>query len=967
MDNEVQDHRNDLVNEAARQYARAYLKGQTPDLDTFLRQFPGLEKEVRSKIQSFRKVDSLFENLRHIDESELTTADNLVDKTVGHFRITEVIGHGGMGVVYKAYDSRLDRIVAIKTVPTHLLEDCATQERFRREARILASLSHPYIGVIYDILDEADGSTYLILEYVPGQTLAERIKDGPLPLKESLSVGLQIAVSLAAAYEKGIVHRDLKPDNIKITPDGNTKVLDFGIAKTFARALAAGVGLAKEEAPTETVTQPGRLIGTPAYMSPEQARGKPTDHRTDIWSFGCVMYEMLTGKVAFEGETISDTIARVIERDPDWNSLPPEVPGNIRVLLRRCLQKDARDRLQHIGDAVIEIRETLNLPPTAPPVTTPSISLVPHIAVKAMSRRIIMVIGAIIIVVVVGIAVWLVKSKPALPSSKEVRLVVLPFENLGSVEDEYFADGISEEIMSRLSTIHTLGVISRTSAIQYKGSNKAIREIGEELGVEYVLEGTVRWERPPEGPSRVRVTPQLIRVSDDTHLWSERYDAVLADIFQVQSDMAEQVAQALNIALVEREQQALRSRPTENMEAYNYFLRGNEYYHRSREENDWTIAIQMFEKAVELDPRFALAYAQLSRVHAQMYWEHYTHHTAERLEMAKKAVDRALQLEPDLPEAHLALGHYYYRGHLDYDRALEQFAIARKDLPNDSDLLSSIFYVQNRQGKFDEALANLKRAFALDPRSNILASDLMATSAWVRNYPEAMRYCDMAIALAPDLPNPYSRKADLYLCWEGNIENARAVVEEAMKNISSPEEFRIGWLITFAVYDEDYQKALDALSLKSEDPGTMYYFVPNAIQYARIYGYMNENELAKKYYDKARTTLEEKIQQYPNDSRFHSALGIAYAGLGRKEDAIREGKKGVELLPVTKEAIRGYLRATDLARIYVMVGKFDLAMDQIEYLLSIPGDLTKHSLRLHPAWAPLRDYPRFKKLLESSK
>jgi TolB-like protein len=295
-------------------------------------------------------------------------------------------------------------------------------------------------------------------------------------------------------------------------------------------------------------------------MSPEQARGKSTDHRTDIWSFGCVMYEMLTGKVAFEGETISDTIARVIERDPDWDSLPSEVPGNIRVLLRRCLQKDARDRLQHIGDAVIEIRETLNLLAAAPPVATPSISLVPHIAVKAMSRRIAMVIGAVIILAMVGIGIWLVNKQPTLPVSKEIRLVVLPFENLGSVDDEFFADGISEEIMSRLSTIHTLGVISRTSAIQYKGSNKAVREIGEELGVEYVLEGTVRWERPPEGPSRVRVTPQLIRVSDDTHLWSERYDAVLADIFQVQSDMAEQVAQALNIALVERERQALQSR-----------------------------------------------------------------------------------------------------------------------------------------------------------------------------------------------------------------------------------------------------------------------------------------------------------------------------------------------------------------------------------------------------------------------
>src|SRR4030042_288560 len=209
MAGEVQDHRNELVNEAAQQYAQAYLKAQAPDLDTFLRQFPGLEKEVLRKIESFQKVDTLFGDLRHIDESELTTADNLVDKTVGHFRITEVIGHGGMGVVYKAYDSRLDRVVAIKTVPAHLLEDRATQERFLREAKILAALSHPHIAVIYDILVEADGCTYLVLEYVPGETLGERIRDGPLPIRESLSIGLQIQESLAAADEKGIVHHDL--------------------------------------------------------------------------------------------------------------------------------------------------------------------------------------------------------------------------------------------------------------------------------------------------------------------------------------------------------------------------------------------------------------------------------------------------------------------------------------------------------------------------------------------------------------------------------------------------------------------------------------------------------------------------------------------------------------------------------------------------------------------------------------
>ena len=874
---------------------------------------------------------------------------------IGPFRIEQELGRGAAGVVYLAHDTKLDRPVAIKSLPGELMENPKARMRFSREARVLASLNHPNIAAIYEELQEAEGLGYLVLEYVPGQTLAERIAGARLKPQEALAIAQQIAEAVAAAHEHEVIHRDLKPGNIKITPEGKVKVLDFGLAK------ALGAEAADQQS---TITEPGRIIGTPAYMSPEQARGQQTDKRCDIWSFGCVLYEMLTGKVPFEGETVSDTLAGILEHEPDWHALPQATPANIQVLLRRCLEKDPRRRLHDIADAVIEINETLNLPAAVPPVTTTSISLTPHITVKARSRRIAMVIGAIIIVVMAGIGVWLVYRKLALPPAKEIRLVVLPFENLGPAEDEYFAAGITDAITARLAVIRGLAVISRQSAMQYKKREKSARQMANELRVDYILEGTVQRERPSDPNSRVRIIPQLIKATDDAHVWAEPYDNDMSEVFRVQSDLAERVAQALNIALAAREQRALRSRPTENIEAYNYFLQGNEYYHRSRSEDDWKIAIQMFERAVELDPKFALAYAQLSRCHAQMYWEHYTHHTSERLEMAKKAVDEALRLDSDLPEAHLALGHYYYRGHLDYDRALEEFAIARKDLPNDSDLLSSMYYVQNRQGKFDEALANLKRASELDPRSNILASDLVTTFAWVRNYPEAMRCCDRAISLAPDLPGPYGFKAELYLRWEGSIEKARAVVEEAVKNISSPEEFRIGWQTTFAVYEGDYQKVLDRLSLKSEDIDSMYSFIPMDMRRARIYRYMKEDGLAKKYYDEARNILEAKKQEDPNDARFRSTLGIAYAGLGRREDALREGNKAVELLPITREAIRGYYRRENLAEIYVMVGKFDLAMDQIEFLLSIPGDLSIPLLRLSPAWAPLRDHPRFKKLLE---
>ena len=674
---------------------------------------------------------------------------------------------------------------------------------------------------------------------------------------------------------------------------------------------------------------------------------------------------MLTGKVPFKGETSSDTLANILGKDPDWQVLPQTTPPNIQVLLRRCLEKDLRSRLQHIGDAVIEIRETLSLPATAPPVTTPFISPMPETAAKAKSRRIAMVIGVTIIVVAAGIAAWLVIKKPSLPLSKEIRLVVLPFENLGPSDDEYFAAGITDAITARLATIHGLGVISRQSAMQYKKREKSAQQIANELRIDYILEGTVQRERPSDPNSRVRIIPQLIKATNDTHVWAQPYDNDMSEVFRVQSDLAERVAQALDITLVEREQRALQSRPTENMEAYDYFLRGNEYLHRSELENDFKIAIQMYERAVELDPKFALAYAQLSRAHAYIYWFYYDR-TEQRLGMAKKAVDKALQLAPDSPETHLALGHYYYHCQSDWDRALEEFAIARKSQSNNSDLLLFIGAVQRRQGKFEEALANIKRASELDPLSNRLAEDLGKTFALMRNYPEAMRNFNRAISLAPNLPGPYSSKAELYLCWEGSTEKARAVVEEALKNIRSSEESSIVNLLnTLDVYEGNYQKALDRLSLKSEDIDDQFLFIPRAIQYARIYGYMNENELAKKYYDEGRNILEAKIQQQPDDARFHSALGIAYAGLGRREDAIREGKIGVNLLPITKEAWRGISRVRDLARIYVMVGEFDLAIDQLEFLLSIPGELSIPLLRLEPVWAPLREHPRFRKLLQA--
>ncbi len=942
------DNRNRGFEDAMERFVDSQLWDREPNVDEFVERYPEFEQQIRERIRKIRKIYALFGSLVQADEGDFADADvgtDLVGHKIGSFEIVEKIGRGGMGIVYLARDTKLKRSVAIKSIPSELAGDTTVRTRFRREAELLASLNHPNIAVIYDIIEEDGGAGYLVLEYVPGETLAERIAREPLTLEQALCIARQIAEAVSTAHKKGVVHRDLKPGNIKITPDNGVKVLDFGLAKAPVH---------QDKTDEITATEPGRIVGTPAYMSPEQARGKDTDSRTDIWSFGCIMFQMLTGRLPFEGETATDMLATIIEREPDWDLLPQSTPTQIRQLLRRCLAKDPDQRLADIADATAEIDEVLS-------------GRAPAASVSVKLRTAVMAIVMAILVILSVAVVRLAFNTPVQPASKQIRLVVLPFENLGPPEDEYFADGITDAITARLAGIHGLGVISRQSAIQYKNSDKNTRQIAQELRVDYILEGTVQRERPADPNSNVRIIPQLIRASDDTQVWAQPYDDDMRGVFRVQSDVAERVAQALDITLLEPERKALGSRPTEDLEAYNYYLLGNQYLYRSFLENDFRIAIQMYEKAVELDSTFALAYSELSRAHLNMYFHHFDQ-TEERLTKAKQAVDRAFQLNPELPEAHLALGHYYYHGHLDYDRALEEFAIARKSQPNNSQILSFIAYVRRRQGRFEQAVALIKEASELDPRLRTLPYVIGETLLLMRNYEQAEHYLDRAISLAPDWPRPYAWKAQLYLTWDGNVEKAMSVLEEVSESVSSIDDpFITLWSVRLSLFNRRHREALDRLSSwEPEAFDTQFYFIPKAQLYAQISGLMGNRELEQSYYSSARDLLESKIEEHPEDGHYHSSLGAAYAGLGRKEDAVWEGRLGVKLLPVAKEAYRGTFRVESLARIYVMVGEFDAAIDEVERLLSIPSELSVHLLRLDPAWDPLRDHPRFQKLVEAN-
>jgi serine/threonine-protein kinase len=552
-------------------------------------------------------------------------------------------------------------------------------------------------------------------------------------------------------------------------------------------------------------------------------------------------------------------------------------------------------------------------------------------------------------------------SQTAAPSTVDrIMLAVLPFENLGEPQDEYFADGVTEELTARLAVIQGLGVIARTSAIKYKNTEKGIREIGQELGVEYVLEGTVRWRRPGEGPSEVRVTPQLIRVSDATHVWANIYEEDLADIFEVQEDVAEQVAQALNVTLLEPERRALSAKPTENLEAYDYYLRGIELLERPGVRSDnYLNAQRMFERAVEIDPGFALAYTGLSKVNTDFYF-YAVDRSDERRMRAREAAERALQIDPDLPEAHLSLGSYYYLVERDHDRALEELGLAERGLPGDVSLLWRRGLIWRSQGRWEEAVASLERGVELSPREATLFFRLGNTYFYLRRYEEAETYFDKALALQPDYVEVALLKTMVALWGRGDTGPLRTLVEGIPSGFDpSGLVSMLHWYVAY--YDRDYAAALGVMKSSDRDNFQWQeFFVPKTLMVAMAYVQMGETGLARAAADTARRDLETRLLEEPDDPRVLQALSHVLTVLDNKQEAIRAALRAVELVPISKDAVDGPELLVSLADIYAYFGDVEAAVEQYELYLSVPAYRSLDFILLDSSLDPIRDDPRFK-------
>jgi serine/threonine-protein kinase len=898
----------------------------------------------------------------------------MLGKTLGHYEILGKLGSGGMGEVYRALDTKLNRELALKVLPADLAKDPDRRNRFIREAQAVARLKHPNIVTIHSV-EEIDGVNFLTMEYVEGETLASVIPRDGLDTARFFNYSIALADAVSTAHDEGITHRDLKPANIMFDKAGRLKVLDFGLAKMLADSENT-----PEDATVAHIsnTAAGQILGTAAYMSPEQAEGKTIDHRSDIFSLGILLYEMATGMRPFKGDTNMSTLTSILRDSPPLISeIRHNVPRHLGRVIHRCLEKDPERRYQTAKDVRNELEGLkTEIDSGVSMISEPSQSFAPPTP-RESRTWLPWTIGAAAVAVAAA-AIWALggmgagdSSEPANDTGTAVTatrtsdavaerkmVVVLPFENLGPPEEAYFAAGMTEEITSRLASIGDLGVISRTSATQYDRTGKTTRQIAQDLGVDYVVEGTVRWARGAGGQDRVRITPKLIRVTDDMQLWSESFDRQIDDIFAVQTEIASQVIEQMGVTLVGSEQANLAEAPTDNLEAYELYLQAKDYENDNWREYDRR-HVAMLEEVVALDPGFLEAWADLSTHHSGWYME--VEQTEERLTKSRQALQNAEAIDPGHPQTHLARGDYLYRGLREYDRALEHYQTALRLMPNDTRAMESIAYIYRRQGKMDQHLEQLEAAFRLDPQSANIAANLALSYRAQRRFDMAIPMYERAEELNPNNYRLRLNRAMSMVAWKGDVAAARQIIEEKPK--PGDVWYTVGMLLVHLL-DREYSEALvwaRQFALNTPPlPDLSTIFVAHMVAQHDL-----DVPDAPSLDDAARA-IKQDIEESPSNSGSRARMAVNLALRGEFDAAVREARLAVDL--AAKDAFSGPGELDELAEVYVLAGRHDEAIDTLDRLLNTvyEGSLTREWLRLSPTWDPLRENPRFQALLSET-
>jgi serine/threonine-protein kinase len=871
----------------------------------------------------------------------------------GDYELLEEVGRGGQGVVFRARQKSLNRTVALKVISLGQWASEAHLRRFRREAEAAASLDHPSIVPIYEV-GERDGSCYFSMKFVEGGQLDEAVRRKPMSIRKAAELIAKVARTVHYAHEHGIVHRDIKPGNILLDVKGEPHLTDFGLARLVEM----------ESAMTRTM----EVLGTPSYMAPEQAvgnnpAGAGLTSATDVYGLGAVLYQLLTDHPPFAGGTTFETIKLVLDTEPRqprlWNR---KIDRELSTICLKCLEKDPERRYP----SALALAEDLEHWLKHEPIRAKRSGFLTHARkwVRRNPTSALLVASLIALAAAMGWNVWKSEliSRPA-PKG----IAVLPFENLSHDPDNaYFADGIQEEILTRLASIADLKVISRTSTQRYESKPSNLREIAKQLGVANILEGSVQ-----KAAGQVRVNVQLVNAQTESHLWAETYDRKLTDIFRVESEIAKGIAASLQAKLTGREEQALAIKPTTNPEAYDAYLRGLAYTLKTLPTSANALGAQRyFKEAVRLDPEFALAWAQLSMVDSRNYTTQSLQPTVALREEARQSAETALTLQPDLGEAVLAKGSYYYNCLKDYDTAVRYFEQARQLLPNSSRIPESLAYVARRRGQWDRSESYFNEAEKLDPRNVYLLTQHANSYIYLRRFPEALRKLEQVLDITPDDVGALALKASIAQA-EGDLPRASTLL--APLHPGADDSTSVETQVYQAMLERRPASIIPRLKeiLAKPDPALGY--INGGLRFwlgwAQEVG--GDHAAAQETWRQARSELESFLKEQPENYTLIGYLALTNMGLGHKGSALALSERAIAANPIEKDAMTGLFPIEILARVAAQMGEPDRAIAALQKLLSVPYagvvaniPLTSALLRLDPMFDPLRNDPRFQKLCE---
>ena len=913
-----------------------------------------LLREIESLLAETDTTDTLDDCADHLAVAAPTEGVPDIGRRVGAYVIIREIGQGGMGTVYLAAraDGCFEKQVAIKILNRGAASEDALR-RFRAEREVLARLDHPNIARLIDAGTMDDGRPYFVMEYVDGVPITRFVEETAKNIPDRLNLFLKVGAAVETAHHNSVIHRDLKPNNILVNDQGEPKLLDFGIAKVMG----------SNTNPLEITSFRLQRL-TPSSASPEQVRGQPVTIFSDIYALGVVLYEMLTGVRPHRFETSYPTDEELVKVVCDQLPSPPsqaindrarqrQLRGNLDAIALCALQKEPGERYASVADFTEDIRRHL----VGKPVQARGSKKGYRIRTAISHDRRIRITAAALTLCLLGLGLgfglrsYLNKAFGARTASDAQSLdnssiAVLPFENLAAdKESGYFADGVQEAILTDLANVSALKVISRGSVASYRVKQRNAREIGEALGVSHLLEGSVQ-----RTGDRVRVDAQLIDTRTATAVWAQQYDRKLDDLFEVESDLAQAIVAQLKSELSADEKAAIESRPTKDMLAYDFYLRAHESFFQ----NNCANSARLLEQAVARDPQFALAYSSLAEVHLYIY-RFNGDRTSDRLAQAQQAADTALRLAPKLPQSHLARAQYYYYGLRDFERALGELNAARSVGGEQAAFVDLAALIERRLGRWKDAIRDGERASELDPHNPFVINELIESYIAVRRFPEAERVANKAIG------SGITREGRLWglraeaLLDMGQLDQARNVMQSAPEDMTRMSQ-RV-WVELFAGDFAKASQVLQTVSPVEKDSFLAAYFEGSI---ARVQGNIAQ---ARTSFQIARERVLAQLKERPNDPELISNLSVTDAGLGHTEAAVQEGRKAVELCPISRDAVDGPMYDAMLAMVYAWVGERDAALAELQRLVKFPRSPNWAELHFSPMWNDVRNDSRFDSIL----